>query len=126
MPNPENLNPPWKAGQSGNPKGRPPKLVNAITGELKSLGYERVPRAQVNEAIELLLNLPEQKAKDIASDKEAPLFLRIVARQMFSSKGFEAIQNLLDRAHGKPTQQVNSSVTIEKPIFNGINLTAEE
>lgn len=25
-PNPKNLQPPWKKGQTGNPKGRPPKL----------------------------------------------------------------------------------------------------
>lgn len=34
MPNPQNVPPRWKSGESGNPKGRPPKTINAIMREL--------------------------------------------------------------------------------------------
>lgn len=36
MANEQNLQPkpPWKKGESGNPKGRPPKTINAIMREL--------------------------------------------------------------------------------------------
>ena len=34
MPNPENVPPRWKKGESGNPKGRPPKTITAIMREL--------------------------------------------------------------------------------------------
>lgn len=34
MPNPQNVPPRWKSGESGNPKGRPPKTITAIMREL--------------------------------------------------------------------------------------------
>lgn len=59
MPNPENLNPPWKPGESGNPKGHPKgkrnrstiarqwlevsqKIKNPITGETEQLEQQDI------------------------------------------------------------------------------------
>jgi hypothetical protein len=34
VPNPQNVPPRWKKGESGNPNGRPPKTINSIMREL--------------------------------------------------------------------------------------------
>ena len=126
-PNPDQTNlRKWKSGESGNPKGRPPRLVSSVTSELKAQGYERVTKAQIAEAMETILNLSEDKVREIVNDKNSPMFLRVVARQLASGKGFEAIQVLLDRAHGKPTQQVDANVKVEAPVFTGIDLSTKD
>ena len=68
MPNPENLRPAWKEGESGNPNGRPKgsrnratiakkwlemarKLQNPLTGELESVSVEdEITLAQILKA----------------------------------------------------------------------------
>ena len=46
-------------GESGNPEGRPPRLLSTITAELKAKGYERATANQVADAFETLMNVPE-------------------------------------------------------------------
>ena len=105
MPNRDNIKEhEFKKGESGNPNGRPPKLLSAINAELKAKGYERVSPSQIVEAYELLFGLDEDRIKGYITDKETPMFLRIVAKQMLTPKGHEMIERMLDRAHGKAKQ----------------------
>ena len=45
-------------GDPGGP-GRPPKLLSTIVAELRAQGYERASAANVIDAFETLLNVPE-------------------------------------------------------------------
>jgi hypothetical protein len=53
VPNPENLRPPWKPGQSGNPKGRPPRPdVQALDDLIKQLAADpRIAQTWLDHAI---------------------------------------------------------------------------
>ena len=87
-------------GDPGGP-GRPPKLLSTITAELKSKGYERATANQVADAFETLMNVPQNELANMVKDEKAPMSLRIVGKAMLTAKGWEVLQAMLDRAHGK-------------------------
>lgn len=97
----------FKPGESGNPNGRPPKLLSHITQELKQEGFEPVTNAQVLEAYGMLINLDEARIKAIITNSAHPMFLRIVAKAMLGNKGTEMIEKMLERAYGKALQAVD-------------------
>ena len=66
--------------------GRPPKLLSSIVAELRSKGYERASAANVVEAFETLMNVPEDVLADMVKDKSQPMSLRIVGKAMLTAK----------------------------------------
>lgn len=100
-------------GESGNPEGRPPRLLSTITAELKAKGYERATANQVADAFETLMNVPQDELAQMVKDEKAPMSLRIVGKAMLTAKGWEVLQAMLDRAHGKSRQGVDLRATIE-------------
>lgn len=118
MPNPQNIEPhKFKKGQTGNPKGRPPKLFSRLITELQEAGYERVSANMIVEGYEYLLSLDEVKIKAIVEDKEQPMSLRIIARAMLGKDGYEILEKMLDRAHGKAKQKLEANIHVEQPLF---------
>jgi hypothetical protein len=100
-----------KNPQNINKKGRPRRMLSDIIAEMKAQGVQRVGPSQVADAYEILLNLSQDELVAKAMDKEAPMIMRIVAKAMLSSKGFDIIERMIDRVHGKATQptEVNLS-----------------
>jgi hypothetical protein len=90
-----------------NPKGPTPKLLSTITAELKAKGYERATANQVADAFETLMNVPQNELADMVKDEKAPMSLRIVGKAMLTAKGWEVLQAMLDRAHGKAKQAID-------------------
>jgi hypothetical protein len=97
-----------------NPKGPTPKLLSTITAELKSKGYERATANQVADAFETLLNVPEDVLANMVKDKHKPMSLRIVGKAMLTAKGWEVLQAMLDRAHGKAKQSFDHTTGGDK------------
>jgi hypothetical protein len=95
--------------EKGDPckPGRPPKLLSTITAELKAKGYERATANQVADAFETLMNVPQNELADMVKDEKAPMSLRIVGKAMLTAKGWEVLQAMLDRAHGKAKQAID-------------------
>lgn len=119
----------FEKGESGNPKGRPPLLVNAIIKQFKEAGYEKVSKSQVKEAYEYMMGLDESKIKEIASNDKAPMLMRIVARTLVKRKHgqFEVLEQMLDRAHGKAAQgkqDLSVSGTIQSVSLTKTDLAA--
>lgn len=94
-------------GETANLAGRPPKLLSTITAELKAKGYERATANQVADAFETLMNVPQNELAKMVKDEKAPMSLRIVGKAMLTAKGWEVLQAMLDRAHGKSKQAVD-------------------
>lgn len=112
----------FKPGQSGNPKGRPPKLLHQVVAELKAKGYEPVKEVQIVDAYETLLQLPKSEVNKIQKDESKPFFLRLVAQWMDSARGMEMLDRIMDRSFGKVMmrQILDSTVTFSAtPIANG-------
>lgn len=98
---------PFKKGQSGNPKGRPPKTMSAINAKLKAEGHEVVTPSVIYECFSLLIGLNEDKLKEIIKDTDNPRPLRLAAEEMLGKNGWDIIEKMLDRAHGKARQSVD-------------------
>lgn len=106
----------FKKGVSGNPKGRPPKLLRHIIDELKEKGYEAVSPSQVTDGYQLLFNLPMKQIAHYVNDDASPMFLRIIAKAMVGGKGPEMLERMLDRANGKAKQSVDVQAVVKNDI----------
>lgn len=95
---------PFKPGESGNPFGRPKKLVGQILDDLRASGYQPVTKSQISDVYQTLIILPEEDLKLIANDKDQPMLNRIIVKAILGGKGFENIEKILDRAQGKAMQ----------------------
>lgn len=101
------IKPRWKKGESGNPNGRPPKTLTVINAKLKAEGYEAVTPSTIWEAFSILLGLSEDKIKDVVNDAENPRIVRLAGEIMLGGDGWDIIEKMLDRAHGKARQSVD-------------------
>lgn len=105
----------FKKGESGNPNGRPPKLLTQIVADLKAKGYERATSSTVLEAFEVLMNLPENEVIALTSQPDTPISLLVVGRAITDkNNGWDVLQGILDRAHGKPKQAVDLSASVRQ------------
>lgn len=121
MNNPIPNNKPFPKGVSGNPNGRPPKLVSKINADLKKEGYKPLSPSQIKDSYLILGTLNEDRIKELVSDKDTPMFIRIIARRVIGKDGFEVFEKLLDRTLGKPKQSYDHTTKGEK-INNQIDL----
>jgi len=96
-------------GESGNPNGRPKKTVAATLSALKAQGYEEVTAEQVRSTMGRMLNLSRDELVKTGNDKTAPILDALIARALAGGKGWEALQDILDRAHGRPKQSLEHS-----------------
>jgi len=94
-----------KNPQNINRKGANRKTVSSVIIELQNNGAEQVKPVQVVHLFESLLNCKESELKAIVEDAEQPMLNRIVAKEMLNKRGFEIIEKILDRVHGKAIQK---------------------
>lgn len=105
-----------KPGEVRNPDGRPKKFVHTVLDDLKKEGYEGIKKTQVEDVYKNMISLSEDKLKEIGLDKEMPMIFRIVAKAILTERGFEVVERMLDRAHGK----AKDTVTVEGGLFSGV------
>jgi hypothetical protein len=126
----------FEPGKSGNPKGRPPKIMSSVLTELKNEGFERITITQIIEAYEYVLGLSEDRIKVIAgigsktdAGKDYPIILRVIAKSLLDKRAPEIIETMLSRLYGKPKQQMEHSGPNSGPMafkFDYSKLTTEE
>ena len=100
--NEENLKP-FPKGVSGNPNGRPPRLINKIEKlpkEAKEIVYSRLWEAIRTGNIAGLRQYMDEEG----ADGECGVILQMAARQLRSKYGWKALNDILDRLFGKAKQ----------------------
>ena len=103
-------------------KGRPKKLVSTVIEDLKAEGYEEVTADHIKQAYQLLIGLDKDKIVEIGKDNEQSMLMRIVSRAILDNKGFEIIEKMLDRAHGKATNRNEVTGAGGEPLYKGLQL----
>ena len=107
----------WKKGQSGNPAGRPKKIVSI-------LGQQGYKLSQVNDTIQIMLMMTIKDLKVIFDNPDATILEKTIAGAMVNSlkKGsLYSVETLLTRIYGKPkeTSTVTNDGKIEFVITKG-------
>ena len=107
----------WKKGQSGNPAGRPKKIVSI-------LGQQGYKLSQVNDTIQIMLMMTIKELKVIYDNPDATILEKTIAGAMVNSlkKGsLYSVETLLTRIYGKPkeTSTVTNDGKIEFIITKG-------
>jgi hypothetical protein len=123
MPFPEekrNTNGFDKRKEDINRSGAPRKMVSTVIKELSEKGIERVAPVQIVSLFESLLNLTKEELAEMMNDEKQPMINRIVARNMLEKKGFEIIEKILDRVHGKAVQKIEekTEITLSEKLQN--------
>lgn len=95
--------------------GRKPKVFSQIANEFKAAGIERATPEIVAEAYEYLLALPLSDILEISGnlkvENDMPSLMRMAAKEMTGKRGIEILKEMLDRAHGKAKQSVETQIT---------------
>jgi hypothetical protein len=128
MPNPENIEAhKFDKGHSGNPKGRPRKLISETIIELENEGVKETSINEIKGCYLRLVNLSIPELTLLAKNEKQSALVRIVSKAILGGKGFEIIEKILDRSIGKPNQFVDltskgeeiNNITIFKLPDNG-------
>lgn len=72
--------------------------------------------------LEQMLKLSENELKEIALDKEAPLFERKLAN-CIAKGNWKEIEGMINQVYGQPKQKIESVITAPKPLIDLTNRT---
>ena len=101
--------PPVK-NQFGQPNGNP--RHNGVWKKEDTARYK----------LEQMLKLTEPELRDLAQDKDAPLFERKLAT-CIAKGNWKEIEGMMNQVYGQPKQRIETTVTAPKPL---VNLTQRE
>ena len=130
MANPNIWNEAKKAGttfkkwESWNLNWRPKKGISFVNAELKEKWYEPATKQTIEENYMQMLQLEEEELKQMVNNKDKPMLIRILAKNMLWWKGFEIIEKMLDRWIWKAVQK-NEDRLVDKDWNDILNILKE-
>lgn len=93
----------WEKGESGNPKGRPKKLVPSMKIE----GYKLV---EINDTIQSLISMTMEELKHVWDNPNSTILEKTVAgalRKSIEKGNLESVETLINRVYGKPKEKID-------------------
>lgn len=93
--NPQNINMNW----------RPKKWIALVNSELAEAWYTPATKADIEANYMSMLQLWQDKLTEMANDKNQPMLIRIISKNMLWWKWFDIIEKMLDRWIGKAVQK---------------------
>ena len=121
----------WEKGESGNPKGRPRKLVPTMKVE----GYTL---AEINDVIQAMVGLTSDELDTVVKHKKSTVLEITIAQALQKSiknGNLDSLETLLNRVYGKPKEKVditskdkslNSSQALKIEIVKTLSKNEEE
>ena len=111
------VEPRWKPGESGNPKGRPKKPVL----QMKVEGYKL---AEINDTIQAMCSMDLSQLKQIWDNPKATVLEKTIAaalRKSIEKGNLDSIETLMNRVYGKPNEKLDITTGGDK-IDNKIQI----
>lgn len=112
----------WKKWESGNPKWQPRKGISAVNHELQQAGYSPATKQDIEANYMAMIQLWQDTLLELANNRDKPMIVRIIAKNMLSGKGFDIIEKMLDRWIWKPIQ----TQAIEARIWGQIAISDDD
>jgi hypothetical protein len=94
-------------GQSGNPNGRPRKLISETIKQLKEQGVKETTTEEIKACYLMLINMAIPELEQAVKDNSQSALVRIVGKAILSGKGFDIIERMLDRSIGRAQQSID-------------------
>jgi hypothetical protein len=105
----------FKAGESGNPNGRPRKIVSL----LKDQGYKL---SEINDTLMALLSMDMNELKEAFENPKATVLEKAVAgaiKKSIEKGSLYNIETIITRAMGKPKEQQDHTGEIKVKVTYG-------
>ena len=102
-----------------NRSGANRKTIGYVNKELEASGIIATNPKEIKDCYLRLINMDIPTLTELIKDEKQPILIRIVGKSILSGKGFEIIERMLDRAHGKAIQ--SSELKVEGKI-DGFNI----
>ena len=112
------LEPRWKKGESGNPKGRPKKPVL----QMKVAGYKL---AEINDTIQAMCSMTIEQLREIWENPNATLLEKTIAsslRKGIEKGNLDSLETLMNRVYGKPNEKLDITSAGDKLDQNKIQV----
>ena len=102
--NPQNINKKWQ----------PRKGIALVNYQLAEEWILPATKQDIEANYMAMIQLWQEKLTEMANDKNQPMLIRIIAKNMLWGKGFDIVEKMLDRGIGKAkiTEEVNHSWNI--------------
>jgi len=103
-----------KNKQNINRTGANRKTVSSVNLELEAQGVIEVSDKDIKSCYLRLINLTIEELEEKSESEKEPALIRVVSDAILSGKGFDVIQNMIERAVGRPQQGMDVKIETSK------------
>lgn len=116
----------WKKGESGNPNGRPRKVLRQLEEKVGIEFGVSLSKEDKFQILESMLEMSLTQLQSIATDKECPAFMVVIANGLKEDikKGrINTLAECFDRFFGKAEQSSKMDITTKGESINEKRIT---